>query len=395
MSDTTLYPLKFLPLFKNTIWGGNLIKNFGFDYDPLPNCGELWALSSIPDNESVVENGFLAENTINDVIEIYMGELLGERIFDCFGTQFPLLIKLINSAKPLSVQVHPDDQLARQRGMENGKTEMWYTLYAEPDASLISGFEKEVTPDEYQQYLSLGRLESILHQEKPQQGDVFFVPAGRVHALGAGLLVAEIQQNSDCTYRIYDYNRTDEDGNKRQLHTEEALAAISFKPTSDARTHYSYRPNSTTQLVSCPQFTTNVISLTKPMRKDFRKLDSFVVYLCTEGIAAVRALDHIVPFHAGELVLVPAVADFVEIHPKGEAKLLEVYIDPEQISDDQLIHRNDQDWLAQFRGSGDEFPEDPEDMEISDWISAFEQSLLPMDEPNDHECHCGEHDHEC
>ena len=321
-----LYPMKFMPLFKNKVWGGNKIKALGFDYDPLPNCGELWALSGVEGNESVITNGFLADNTLNEVLEIYMSDLVGEKNYNRFGNEFPLLVKIIDANDRLSIQVHPDDTLARQRGLGNGKTEMWYIIDAEKDAEIVDGFKKEVTRDEYQKYLERGSLEELLHIEYPQNGDVFFIPAGRVHALGKGLLLAEIQQTSDTTYRIYDYNRPDADGKLRQLHTAEALDAIDFGVTTDGKTHYNYQPNHTVQLANCPWFTTNLIALDKPLRKDFTQLDTFVAYLCTEGVAAVKTLDTITPFHAGECVLVPAVADIVELYAEKTAKLLEVFI---------------------------------------------------------------------
>lgn len=360
MSESALYPMKFLPLFKNKVWGGNKIKDMGFNYDPLPNCGELWALSSAQGNESIITNGFLAENTLSEAIEIYMGELVGERNYQRFGNTFPLLLKIIDASDDLSIQVHPDDQLAQARGMENGKTEMWYIIHAEEGAQLIDGFSTNLTPDEYQKFLEMGRLEHVLHVEKPQAGDVFFIPAGRVHAIGKGLLLAEIQQTSDTTYRIYDYNRLGDDNKPRQLHTAEALAAIDFSELHDGKTHYQYQPNTTTQLVECPYFTTNLIPLTEPIRKDFSELDSFVVYLCTEGIAAVKCMDEIVPIHAGECVLIPAVADKVELYPfqmdersilqSQPAKLLEVYVDPTQYKG-EYHHTNDMDWVAQFIGN--------------------------------------------
>ena len=350
--ETALYPLKFLPLYKNKVWGGNKIKSLGFDYDPLPNCGELWALSAVKDNESVIANGFLEGNTLNEVLEIYMGELLGEKNYQHFGNDFPLLVKIIDANDRLSIQVHPDNALARERGMENGKTEMWYIIEAEEGAEIVDGFEQQVTREEYQHFLELGHLEDILHVEHPQQGDVFFIPAGRVHALGKGLLLAEIQQSSDTTYRIYDYNRPDANGKLRELHTAEALDAIDFTPTADGCTHYRYRSNGTVTLAECPYFTTNLIVIDKPMRKNFAHLDSFVIYLCTEGIAAVKSLDTICPIHAGECVLVPAVADTVELYSEGPAKLLEVYVDPEQWNEEGVNHSNDFDWTAQFIGSG-------------------------------------------
>ena len=182
--STALYPMKFMPLFKNKVWGGNKIKSYGFDYSPLPNCGELWVLSGVEDNESVVENGFLKGNHINEVLEVYMGEVLGEENYDRFGSEFPLLLKLIDANDKLSIQVHPDDALAQKRGMENGKTEMWYILEAGEGAEIVDGFEQQVTPEEYRQYLEAGLIERLLHVEHPQRGDMFFIPAGRIHANG-------------------------------------------------------------------------------------------------------------------------------------------------------------------------------------------------------------------
>ncbi|MCR5193522.1 MAG: class I mannose-6-phosphate isomerase [Bacteroidales bacterium] len=343
-----LYPMKFMPLFKNKIWGGNKIATLGFDYKPLSNCGEMWALSAVKDNESVISNGFLKDNTINEALEVYMGDLIGEENYRHFGNDFPLLIKIIDANDKLSIQVHPDDELAHSRGLDNGKTEMWYIMEAEKGAEIVDGFKTDITRDEYEKILALGKLEEVLHIERPEKGDVFFIPAGRIHALGKGLLLAEIQQSSDTTYRIYDYNRLDADGKMRQLHTTEALDAIDFSPAADCRTHYNYKTNSTVELAQCPYFTTNLIALDKAMRKNFAQLDSFVVYLCTEGLAAVKCLDTICPIHAGECVLVPAVADTVELFCEGPAKMLEIYVDPALWKDKSINHANDFDWVAQF-----------------------------------------------
>lgn len=346
--QSALYPMKFLPLFKNVIWGGNKLKGYGFNYDPLPNCGELWALSSVEGRESVIANGFLAENTLNEAIEIYMGDLVGDKVFNRFGTDFPLLFKVIDAARDLSIQVHPDDELAQQRGMPCGKTEMWYVMEADPGARLISGFRRDTDPEEYKAALAAGHLEDLLHSEEPEAGDVYFIPAGRVHALGKGLMVAEIQQTSDCTYRIYDYNRRDADGNLRQLHTEEAMDAIDFKAIQGhANTRYHASRNETTTLAACPYFTTNLILLDTPIRKNLEEVDTFVVYMCVDGIAAVKSMETIVPLHTGECVLVPAVADSVELFAEGSAKLLEVYIDTADWADGQSTEN---DWVAQFIG---------------------------------------------
>ena len=359
--ESALYPLKFMPLYKNKIWGGNKIKELGFDYDPLPNCGELWVLSGVEYNESIVTNGFLAENNLSEILEIYMGELIGERNYEWFGNDFPILIKLIDSADDLSIQVHPDDKLAQSRGMDNGKTEMWYIVDAEEGATIVNGFTKDTTPIEYTDALQKGKLEELLHKEEVQKGDTFFIPAGRVHALGKGILTAEIQQSSDCTYRIYDYNRPGEDGRLRELHTQEAMDAIQFEKVTDGRTHYLYSENKTVSLANTPYFTTNLIALTKPIRKDFHDLDSFVVYFCVEGIAAVKCMDEICPIHAGECVLIPAVADIVELFSEGPAKLLEVYIDPERHTEKGNVRMMETDWISSFIGACDTDSEGNED----------------------------------
>ena len=260
-----------------------------------------------------------------------MGDLVGDKIFERYGTDFPLLFKIIDAAKDLSIQVHPDDELAQKRGMSCGKTEMWYVMEADPGARLISGFRHDTDSDEYRAALAAGHLEELLHSEEPKAGDVYFIPAGRVHALGKGLMVAEIQQTSDCTYRIYDYNRRDADGNLRQLHTEEAMDAIDFNAIKGhANTRYTAQMNGTTTLAACPYFTTRLIPFDTPMRKNLEDFDSFVVYMCVDGIAAVKSMDTIVPLHVGECVLVPAVAESVELFCEGPAKLLEVYIDTDQ-----------------------------------------------------------------
>ena len=344
---SALYPLKFLPLYKNVIWGGNRLKEYGFNYDPLPNCGELWALSSVEGRESVISNGFLAENTLNEAVEIYMGDLVGDKVYNRFGTEFPLLFKIIDAAKDLSIQVHPDDELAQRRGMPCGKTEMWYVMEADEGAKLISGFRRDTTPEEYTAALAAGHLEDLLHAENPEPGDVYFIPAGRVHALGKGLMVAEIQQTSDCTYRIYDYNRRDADGNLRQLHTAEAMDAIDFSGVDHAHTHYHAHLNETTTLADCPYFTTRLIAFDRPMRKNLEEVESFVVYMCVDGLAAVKTMDTIVPMHVGECVLVPAVADSVELFCEGPAKLLEVTIDTADWTDGPS---EENDWVAQFIG---------------------------------------------
>jgi mannose-6-phosphate isomerase len=322
-----LYPLKFKPIFKEKIWGGQKAKTiYGFDFSPLPNCGEVWLLSAYPDNISVVENGFLAGNDLNELIEVYMGDLLGDRVFEQHGEGFPLLIKLIDSNSWLSIQVHPGDELAQKRHQANGKTEMWYAMHADKGAKLISGFNRKVTKDEYMKNLQGNSLEDILNFEEVEKGDVFFIPAGRVHALGPGIVVAEIQQTSDLTYRIFDFNRIDEKGNPRQLHNDLALDAIDFTVYPDYKTHTIEKKNQNVSMVKSPFFTTNMLHFDKPVTNDYTALDSFVIYLCTEGSCRVTADDLVVQIKMGEAMLIPATMGEFNLIPSPSAKLLEIYV---------------------------------------------------------------------
>ena len=324
-----LYPLKFRPIFKERIWGGNklsglLNKNFS-----IARCGESWELSGVQDDISVVSDGFLKGNNLEELIEVYMGELVGEKIYDQFGTEFPLLIKYIDANDKLSIQVHPDDKLSKERHGAYGKTEMWYVVQAEEDAELISGFNRNIDRDSYLIALQNGQLENLLQFDPAKPGDVFFIPAGRVHGIGKGIVVAEIQQTSDVTYRIYDYNRVDDKGQPRELHTELALDAINFKHHKDSYSVYQPKLNEAVEIVKCNYFTTNLLQLTDHLERDFSTIDSFVIYLCFEGEYSLQWESESITVHKGETILVPAsIENFVLTPVKGqETKLLEVYID--------------------------------------------------------------------
>lgn len=322
-----LYPLKFKPIFKDKIWGGEKIKTvLKKDFSPLPNCGEVWVLSGVEGNQTLIENGFLAGNELNEIVEVFMGDLVGENIYQKFGAEFPILIKFIDANDWLSIQVHPDDELAEKRHNSLGKTEMWYILDAEEGAELISGFSKKVNKDGYQKHLENKTLKSILNFEKVKKGDVFYMPSGRVHALGPGILLAEIQQTSDVTYRIYDWDRIDEAGMTREIHTEQALDAIDFKVYDNYKTDYKPKTNKTVKLIESPYFNTNLIHLTKPLKKDYSELDSFVIYICAEGKYELRHEEGTVDIEKGGALLLPAIFEQVEIYPKAEAKILEVYM---------------------------------------------------------------------
>jgi len=322
-----LYPLAFTPVFKERIWGGNKIHTIlGLDYSPLPNCGEAWVLSGVEGSQTVVSNGFLRGNELNELVEIYMDDLVGETSFTKFQNQFPILIKFIDSRDWLSIQVHPNDDLAARRRIGNGKTEMWYILETDPGARLISGFKRPVSQKEYLEHLDRKQLAELMNVEEVSPGDVFFMPAGRVHALGPGVLLAEIQQTSDTTYRLYDWDRVDKDGNPRDLHTEEALEAIDFAIPDTYRTSYKRSLNETVNLAECHAFTTNLLRFSRPLEKNLQYLDSFVVYLCTEGSGVLAWENGKEPIRKGEVLLVPASMEKVLLIPDGEATLLEVYL---------------------------------------------------------------------
>lgn len=324
-----LYPLKFKPIFKERIWGGDKLPSLLNKQYSIAHCGESWELSGVQDDISVVSDGFLKGNNLEELIEVYMGELVGEKIYDQFGTEFPLLIKYIDANDRLSIQVHPDDELSKERHGAYGKTEMWYVVQAEEGAELISGFNRTIDRDSYLIALENGKLENLLQFDPVKQGDVFFIPAGRVHAIGKGIVVAEIQQTSDVTYRIFDYNRVDDQGKPRELHTELALDAINFKHFPNGQTNYQLKLNEPVELAKCNYFTTSLLQLTTHFERDFSSIDSFVIYLCLEGGYTLQWESESVTVQKGETLLVPAsIENFVLTPVNGaETKLLEVYVD--------------------------------------------------------------------
>lgn len=323
----TLYPLKFYPVFKDKLWGGKKIKTvLGMDFGKLPNCGEAWVISGYQDNVSVVQNGFLKGNDLSELVSIYMGDLVGDGVYEQFGDEFPLLIKFIDAHDWLSIQVHPDDELARKRKLQNGKTEMWYIVQADNNARLISGFKEKINRETYLKYLEEKKLPEILNYETAKAGDVFFIPAGRVHATGPGILFAEIQQTSDATYRIYDWDRIDASGLKRELHTHDALDAIDYDVPVHCKTSYVAPKNRTATLVHCPQFTTNLLDFDKQISKHLEEMDSFVIYIGVEGFSRLIWDDGILDIKMGEAVLVPNTLEQIVLKPQGKAKLLEVYL---------------------------------------------------------------------
>lgn len=300
---------------------------FGRTDVPPGKVGESWELSAVEGNASVVSNGFLAGNSLDELVEIYMGELVGEKIYQRFGIEFPLLIKFIDAQDDLSIQVHPDDVLAAERHNAYGKTEMWYVLQAEAGAQLVSGFNQPMDAESYSKHLQNNTLERVLNTESVATGDIFFIPPGRVHAIGRGILLAEIQQTSDVTYRIWDYNRPDDTGQLRELHTDWALDAIDFGQPDSYRTQYQRQRNKTVPTVHCSYFTTNLIDFDQAVEKDYSRVDSFVVYICVAGQLSIEyGIDQFEHLTAGQTLLLPAELNNLVLTPTPQATILEVYI---------------------------------------------------------------------
>ncbi|WP_440121978.1 type I phosphomannose isomerase catalytic subunit [Tenacibaculum sp. Ill] len=317
--------LRFTPILKQKIWGGKKLNQLLHKKSDGSNIGESWEISDVDRDESIVSNGNLKGRTLRSLLKEYKHDLVGNYVYKTFGKQFPLLIKFIDAKEVLSIQVHPDDDLA---GLQEsyGKTEMWYVMQADEEASIIIGFKENSSKEEYIQHLDNKTLLSILNVDKVTKGDVYFVPPGRVHAIGAGLLIAEIQQTSDITYRIYDWDRKDIDGNYRELHTEKALKTIDFSAKNTYKTTYSKQENVASQVVTCPYFTTNILPVKGKKEVDLSRKDSFIIYMCVEGEVTFFYDSQQEIIRKGETILVPACIDKVEILSEGSSELLETYI---------------------------------------------------------------------
>ena len=316
---------KFEPLLKQTIWGGNKIVAFKHIQSDMENVGESWEISGVPGDESIVANGEYKGKNLNEVLAEMKEKLVGEENYKRFGDRFPLLIKFIDARQDLSIQVHPDDETAHRQGKAMGKTEMWYVMDSDEDASLKVGLKKKITPEEYARMVEDDTICDALGNYKVKSGDCFFIPAGRIHAICSGSFIAEIQQTSDVTYRIYDYKRKDKNGNYRELHTKEAAEAIDYTVLDDYRTEYTPVKNEATQLVSCPLFTTAVYDLTEPMTLDYSELDSFVILIALKGEGSIlMPSGETYSFREGESILLPATTEMVKV--EGNIKFLETFV---------------------------------------------------------------------
>ena len=326
-----LYPLKFKAQYHEKIWGGNKINTILHkNYSPLSNCGESWEISGMQNYSSEIVNGFLAGNTLNEIVEVYMGDLVGEKVFDMFGNEFPLLIKFIDAKDNLSIQVHPDDDYAGKHHLASGKTEMWYIIDTEKNTKINVGFKEQLTLSELEKHIQNNTLEDILNFIPIQKGDAFYIPAGQVHAICKGTLLAEIQQCADTTFRLYDYNRKDQSGQLRPLHIKEALEAIKFDQNTSAPIDYHCHKNTSTPIIRSPYFAVNTIDFDHCVEKVYAEMDSFVIYICLEGKATIGYEDDYEEkqesISQGECILIPALLDNILLTPQPQCKLLEVYI---------------------------------------------------------------------
>jgi mannose-6-phosphate isomerase len=322
--NNKLYPIKFTPILKDKIWGGKKLNTLLHKESTLPNIGESWELSDVEGDTSIVSNGSLKGQSLKDLLETYEADLLGEKNYKTFGNKFPLLIKFIDAKQDLSIQLHPNDELAAKRHNSFGKTEMWYVMQADEDSNLIVGFNQDMTPEKYLKHLEGKTLTKILNFDKVKTGDTYFIEVGRVHAIGAGVMLAEIQQTSDITYRVYDWDRVDDKGDERELHNDLAIDAFDFNMPDNFRVDYPKEENQSNKMVSCPYFTTSYLNVNTTLEKK-NTYDSFIIYLCVEGEAEIKTDKFSETIKAGETILLPAAIKEYSVASKS-ARLLEVYV---------------------------------------------------------------------
>jgi len=329
-----LYPLKFTPILKSKIWGGQHIKEwYRPASDALENVGETWVVSAFEEFASVVCNGHLQGNELQELLEVYMEDLVGGSVYETFGNTFPLLVKYIDAADNLSVQVHPNDEQAWEKEESLGKTEMWYVMEgSSDDASIVLGWQRDTSAEEVEDAVTNGKLDRLMRTVPVKAGDVVMLNAGTVHALKRGSIVAEIQENSDITYRLYDYDRVDNEGHKRQLHLNDALSVLNYDGKPQHVISPDAKMNGATNLISSPFFVTNLLTFDRVIERDYAPLDSFVIYMCVNGEARVTALevdkDAEVVLRMGEAVLLPASLNDIRIEPlTSSARFLETYVD--------------------------------------------------------------------
>lgn len=318
-----VYPIKFHPILKEKIWGGNKLNNILGKETNKNNVGESWEISDVNANISIVSNGFYKGKSIKDLMLQNEALFLGANNFNYYGANFPLLIKFLDAKTDLSVQVHPNNSMAKKHHNAFGKTEMWYIMDSDKNANIVLGLNDENTNSEILSHITSQNVDAIFNREKVEKGDCFFIPAGKIHAIGAGVLAAEIQQTSDITYRIYDWDRIDASGKKRDLHTKLAEKATKGF-NSKAKSQYTTQSNKSINLVNCDYFTTNIIEIKEEQTKDYRALDSFVIFMCVEGSVSITTGSYSENLKMGETILLPAIIKEIKFNSVN-GKLLEIY----------------------------------------------------------------------
>lgn len=320
-----LYPLKFRPILKTALWGGTRIMKFKGLESSAGDIGESWEISGLEGQESIVVNGEFKGKSLKEVLSLYGEDILGKDIYRSFGVKFPLLIKFIDASRDLSIQVHPDDKLAQQRHDSMGKTELWYVIDSKPSSYIYSGFSKSITKEEFLHHIKDNSITDVIAKFNSRPRDIFYLPAGRIHSISAGNFIVEIQQNSDITYRVYDYSRVGADGKKRELHMEFAKDALDYNVHDDYLSHADKVYNSEVLLKKCPYFTATVINVSEPFRIDIAP--SFRVIIVTQGKGLlIDSLGNKIEIKQGETLLIPACTDYSDIIPEGETEVLTAYI---------------------------------------------------------------------
>jgi mannose-6-phosphate isomerase len=319
-----VYPIKFRPILKEKIWGGNKLNVLLGKNTDKNNIGESWEISDVHGNISEVSNGEYKGNNLKELIETHGADFLGTENFKNFGSNFPLLIKFLDAKTDLSVQVHPDNDMAKKHHNAFGKTEMWYIMDSDENANIVLGLKDKTANPEILHHITSKNVDNVFNRETVKKGDSFFIPAGKIHAIGAGVLAAEIQQTSDITYRVYDWDRIDTSGQKRELHTQLAEQATK-RFDSNGKSQYEIQSNNRVNLVNCDYFTTNILEINKQQTKDYRDLDSFVIFMCVEGSVNITTGEYSENLKMGETILLPAITEEIKFN-SADGKLLEVFL---------------------------------------------------------------------